>query len=166
MHIPVGRIIKWLIGGCLIFIGCRMFSGIPPASTSPQTSDTQILLDQAKSDLEEGQAQKVLDTLKPNLDQFVEMNEKAMAYEYLGQAESQLGHFQFAAVYFEKVYALQPTAEHLYNLATAYDAGGDLKHALKNYQVLSGMNTADAKPYRSFAKQRTTEILAVLAPIQ
>ena len=131
---------------------------------SPYASTPQALLDQAKGDLEEGRAQKVLDELKPQLGQFVEVDEKAKAYEYLGQAEGQLGHFQFAAAYFEKVYALQPTAEHLYTLATTYDVGGDLRHALKNYQDLSVMNTVEAKLYRSFAEQRVAEILAVLTP--
>jgi tetratricopeptide (TPR) repeat protein len=146
-------------------LGCGIFPVTLSASRSSPSSDTQALLYSAKRDLDEGQAQKVIDTLKPHLDQFVEIDEKATAYEYLGQAESQLGHFQFAAMYFEKVYALQPTAEHLYNLATAYDAGGDLKRALKNYQALSQFNTADSKLYRSVAEQRITELLAVLTPI-
>jgi tetratricopeptide (TPR) repeat protein len=166
-NMPSARI----AGGCLVFFGCGLFLAMIItfaffAQVAPQwhNSDTQTLLHQAKSDLDNQQPQKVLDALKPNLNQFPNVDEKALAYEYLGQAEIQLGRFQFAALYFENLYALQPTAEHLYMLATAYDTGGDLRHALKNYQTLAALSTLDAYPYHSLAEQRIKQLLEILTP--
>ena len=150
-------------GICLaMIITCSFF-----AQSAPQghNRDTQTLLNQARRDLDNKQPQKVLDALKPKLNQFPKVDEKALAYEYLGQAEIQLGRFQFAAMYFENMYALQPTAEHLYMLATAYDAGGDLRHALKNYQTLAGLSTPDASTYHSLAEQRIKQLLEILMPV-
>ena len=150
-------------GICLVMILTFSFS----AQSAPQwhNSDTQTLLNQAKRDLDNKQPLKVLDALKPNLNHFPKGDEKALAYEYLGQAEIQLGRFQFAAMYFENMHALQPTAEHLYMLATAYDAGGDLRHALKNYQALAGLNTLDAYIYHPLAEQRIKQLLEILTPV-
>lgn len=160
-----------IVGGCLLFIGCGLclamiltFSSFAWSAGQGHSSETQTLLDQARRDLEDQQPQKVLEALKPKLDQFPNVDDQARAYEYLGQAEIQLGRFQFAALYFENMYALQPTAEHLYMLATAYDEGGDLRHALKNYQALAGLRTLDAYMYRSAAEGRIKQLLEILTP--
>jgi tetratricopeptide (TPR) repeat protein len=160
-----------ILGGCLVLFGCGVclamiltFSFFAQSAWQGRHSETQTLLNQAKRDLEDQQSQKVLDALKPKLDQFPNVDEKSLAYEYLGQAEIQSGHFQFAALYFENMYALQPTAKHLYMLATAYDAGGDLRHALKNYQMLAGLSSLDAYTYRSVAEGRIKQLLEILTP--
>ena len=167
-NLPTARI----AGGCLVLFACGIclamiatFSVFARSALQWLSSDTQTLLKQAKRDLDSAQPQKVLDALKPNLNQFSKVDEKALAYEYLGQAENQLGHFQFAAMYFENLYALQPTAEHLYMLATAYDAGGDLRHALKNYQTLAGLSTLDSYTYHPLVQQRITQLLEILKPV-
>ena len=161
-----------MVGGCLVLFGCGIclamtltFFVFAQSALQRHNSDSQTLLNQAKRDLDTKQPQKVLDMLKPKLNQFPKVDEQAVAYEYLGQAEIQLGHFQFAAMYFENMYALQPTAKHLYMLATAYDAGGDLRHALKNYQMLAGSSTLDAYPYHSLAEQRIKQLLEILTPV-
>ena len=160
------------VGGGLVFFGCGLclvmiltFSFFARSTRQGHNSETQTLLNKAKRDLKDQQPQKVLDALKPKLNQFSKVDERALAYEYLGQAEIQSGHFQFAAMYFENMYALQPTAEHLYMLATAYDAGGDFRHALKNYKTLAALNTPDAYPYRSLAEPRITQWLEILKPV-
>lgn len=140
------------------------FSFFAQSALGWHNSDPQTLLNNARRELEHKQPQKVLDTLKPKLNQFPSVDEQALAYEYLGQAEIQLGHFQFAAMYFENMYVLQPTAEHLYMVATAYDAGGDLRHALKIYKMLAALNTPDATTYRSLAEPRITQLLEILTP--
>lgn len=166
-NLPSARI----VGGCLVLFGCGVclamiitFSFFAQSALQWHNSDPQTLLNRAKCDLDTKQPQKVLDALKPKLNQFPKVDEQAVAYEYLGQAEIQLGHFQFAAMYFENMYALQPTAEHLYMLATAYDAGGDLRHALKNYKTLAALNTLDAYIYHSMAEQRITQLEEILKP--
>ncbi|SRR6266498_1350508 len=167
-NLPSARI----LGGCLVLFGCGIclamiltFAFFAQSAWQWRHSETQTLLNQARWDLDNQQPQKVLDALKPKLDQFPNVDEKSLAYEYLGQAEIQSGHFQFAAMYFENMYALQPTAEHLYMLATAYDTGGDLRHALKNYQRLAGLSTPDAYIYHSIAEQRIKQLLEILTPV-
>jgi len=136
----------------------------PPTATLAPTATraAQSLLDQAKRDLAERRAQHLIDILKPQLDQFTTADEQALAYAYLARAESQLGHFQLAAAYLEKAYALQPTAEYLFELAQAYDMGGDLRQALKKYQALLQLTEPEAERYRSTANQRFEEILKAM----
>ena len=157
--------------GCLVFFGCSVClaiiitsSFVARSSLRLQNRDPQTWLDQAKRDLDNQQPQKVLDELKPKLNQFSKIDERAEAYNYLGQAETQLGRFQFAAMYFENMYALEPTAEHLYMLATAYDAGGNLRHALQNYKTLAALDTPDAVIYQSMVEQRITHLEEILEP--
>ena len=152
-----------------MFLGCGIcLAMIITFSFSVQTalqwynSAPHTLLNEARRDLDNKHPQKVLERLQPKLNQFRKVDQQAVAYEYLGQAEIQLGRFQFAAMYFENMYALQPTAEHLYMLATAYDAGGDLRHALKNYRTLAALNTPDAQTYRSLIEPRITQLEEIL----
>ena len=161
-----------IASGCLVFFGCGLclamiitFSFLARSALQWHNRDPQTLLNKARRDLAKQQPQKVLDNLKPKLNQFPQVDQQALAYEYLGQAEIQLGHFQFAAMYFENMYALQPSAERLYMLATAYDAGGDLRHALRNYKILAALDTPDSYPYRSLAEPRITQLLEILKPV-
>lgn len=162
-NLPLAQI----VGGCFLLVGCgiclttiMVFSFSARSPLQGNHNDPQISLNQAKRDLDNKQPQKVLDSLKP--DEFSKVDEQALAYEYLGQAEIQLGHFQFAAMYFENMYALQPTAAHLYMLATAYDAGGDLRNAIKKYKMLAALSTPDANTYRSLVESRITQLEEIL----
>ena len=132
-----------------------------PAPRTPSRT-SQALLDQAENDLADGQAQQVIDTLLPAMDQFHTDADQALANEYLGQAEFQLGHFQFAAIYFDKAYTLQSRPSYLYELAAAYDYGGDLENALEKYQLLVQSTDPEADRYRSEAEQRIEGLYEVL----
>src|SRR6185369_16859491 len=94
-----------IAGGFLVLFGCGVclamivaFSFLAQFTLQWHNRDPQTLLNQARRDLAKQQPQKVLDNLKPKLNQFPQVDQKALAYEYMGQAEIQLGHFQFAAM--------------------------------------------------------------------
>lgn len=162
-----------LLGICLALLGGGLFIGTrliaPVASPSP-TPDFQALWAEAEADLNvKNEPQKVLDLLLPQLDQPTDASDLARAYTLVGKAEFQLGRFQLAAVYFEKLYRLQPTAENLFLLATAYDLGGDLRHALEKYQALEEWqgDEADLNYYKDVAQERIgfiTEVLGTPTP--
>lgn len=133
----------------------------PTLRPSPEPSATTAspaALEAAESALLGGAPQRAIDLLQPELANLTRPNDLARAYTCLGQAETQLGHFQFAAAYFSRLYDVQPTAEHLYWLATSYDLGGDLDRALAKYQALAAMPGADADAYRDDVKARVTEL--------
>ncbi len=83
-----------------------------------------------------GEPQQVLDLLRPKLDLMPDKQDRADAYYYMGQAEFQLRHYQLAAAQFAKLQEIEPSAEHLFMVAIAYDRGGDLDHALASYDAL------------------------------
>jgi len=178
-----------LLGGCLALMGGLLFIGtrlalsgggvLLPIPLAPQTIEglatvaakpsparaDPTLWEEAEDDLNvKNEPQKVLDLLLPQLDQLTDSSDLARAYALVGKAEFQLGRFQLAAVYFEKLYGLQPTAENLFSLATAYDLGGDLRHALEKYQALAEWQGAEADLdyYKDVAQERIGFITDVL----
>ncbi len=138
-------------------------SPIPPTTAPTATTDFQEVWAQSETYLTTNYgSEKVLDLILPILDQLQQPDDLAHAYYYLGRAESQLGHFQIAAAYYEKLYAYQPTAENLFLLAMAYDLGGDLDHALEKYMLLLEWEDAEGDAYREPANARIQAIIEVI----
>jgi tetratricopeptide (TPR) repeat protein len=126
------------------------------------TSLADAWFDQADRLFAEGEPQQVLDLLQPKLGLFTDKQDRADAYYYLGQAEAQLGHYQLAAAQFANLQELQPTGEHLYVLAVAYDLGGDLEHALANYEALLNWNGYVPDDYYRSATQRVQDLRRII----
>ncbi len=131
---------------------------IPSVEPDPVQADLAL----AERYLAEARPEKVIELLLARLDQLTKPDDLARAYDYLGQAEMQLGHFQLAAGYFEKLYAYQPTAENLFMLATAYDLGGDLERALDKYLALMEMGETVLPDMRATVEQRIQDLRDVL----
>jgi hypothetical protein len=131
---------------------------LTPQPTPSATAAGPTVLSDAEEALQGGSPQKAIDLLKPELGNLTRPSDLGRAYTCLGRAEMQLDHFQFAAAYFSQLYDLQPTAEHLYWLATNYDLGGDLDRALTKYQALAAMPGADADEYRDEVEARVTTL--------
>jgi tetratricopeptide (TPR) repeat protein len=133
------------------------------AQLTPEATDASLeLLEIAEQELIDGFAQEAIDLLEPEVDNFTHLDDQVRVYTCLGQSEAQLGHFQFAAVYFDKLYNLQPTVEHLYWLAMSYDLGGDLERALNEYQLLVQMTGVDTGDYHTIAEKRISDLQDVL----
>jgi tetratricopeptide (TPR) repeat protein len=104
---------------------------------STQISTQTSVLDEAQAALNSGQPEKVRGLLYPMIESWSSNNDRIRGYRLLGEAELSQGHAQLAVPYFEKLYFYEPTAENLFFLATIYDTGGDIKHALTSYQELA-----------------------------
>jgi hypothetical protein len=126
----------------------------PGAPTATPTTLAEGQVVQARQLIEGGEADKVEGMLLPLLDNLEVPAELPRVYETLAQAESAMGHYLLAAAYYEKLYFYEPTAWHVYLLASAYDAGGQFELALEKYQVLVNWQGPEADDYRIFAGQR------------
>jgi tetratricopeptide (TPR) repeat protein len=148
----------------------------PTATPSPAPSSTpypirhlptptraiRVLIDQADEFIDNGQPEQVKVLLLPHLKDFQSKEDLASIYERLGQAELGQGHFQLAAVYYERLYFNQPSVQNLYTLAICYDAGGNLESALAKYQLLVKLEDTDVEEYREFAEERIKDLSKVL----
>ena len=123
-----------------------------PTGTPTTIAEGQVA--QAKQLIENGQPDKVEEMLLPLLDNLEVPAELPRVYETLAQAESSMGHYRLASAYYEKLYFYEPTAWHVYLLASGYDAGGQFELALEKYQVLVNWQGPEADDYRIFAGQR------------
>jgi tetratricopeptide (TPR) repeat protein len=122
------------------------------------------LLDQAYRALHvDGNPQLVLDILAPHLEEFKDPNDLAKALEYLGGAELGLGHYQLAAVYYERLVQLSPTPQNHFILARIYDTSGDLENALK--YILLYLQSDDPEltdDLRTMLQDRANQIQTIL----
>jgi tetratricopeptide (TPR) repeat protein len=124
--------------------------------------ETQALLAKAEIAGFNGDYEKVMFLLAPNLAKFSVPGEAAEAYSLLGKAEFNSGHPQLAAGYFEQVLVYEPTSANLYFLAVAYDAGGNLNSALEKYSLFIVNPDSSATPEMvDNARQRIDQILAL-----
>lgn len=135
----------------------------PRASRTPRptASPAEQALAQAEAALD-SDPQTTIDLLTPLLNQLAEPAHLARAYRALALAYSQLGRYQFAASYFKRLYDLEPTAENLWQLARAYDLGGDLAQALARYQELAAWPAASGEFYQTLAQERIEHLMDVL----
>ncbi len=132
-----------------------------PTSAAPtRIAETWLIL--AEQLLNHNEPQQVIDLLTSKMPQLTDPQDRAEAYYDLGSAEFQLQHYQLAAAHFAKLQELQPTGEHLYMLAIAYDLGGDLEHALASYTKLMDWNDVVSEEYRYVATRRVAEISKTL----
>jgi tetratricopeptide (TPR) repeat protein len=115
----------------------------------------------AEARLAEGDPAGALELLVPLLGGAASGEELARINEDLARAEFLLGHFQRAAGYYEAAFALDPEADLLLELATAYDLGGDLPSALSKYLRLANWDGAD-EDLREMARARARDILSVI----
>ncbi len=79
----------------------------------------------------------VKDILLAGLSSLQTPSDLAHAYQLLGDAEVEQGHYQLAAGYYEGLYQNAPEVENLYLLARTYDMGGALEAAYQKYRLLS-----------------------------
>jgi hypothetical protein len=102
----------------------------PPAGP---TLDASPIFEQAYDMMMNNDIQGAIDLLEENLDGITEHTQKTLATQTLGDLYSMKGDFQFAAVYYEQLYELEPNAFGLMLIANAYDAGGNLERAQEYY---------------------------------
>jgi tetratricopeptide (TPR) repeat protein len=132
----------------------------------PQGKPTSVAEEwfvQAQELLDRNRPQDVLDLLRPKIDQMTNTQDRADAYDFMGQAEFQLRHYQLAAVHFSKLQELQPSREHLFTLAYAYDMGGDLERALASYAELVDRDGYVDDDYYFMAVARVKELGRIVA---
>ena len=139
------------------------FYTLPETISPTPTGEAQAILNQAEKYLMEGyEPQKAIDLLSPILGLLKTEQEQIQAYTLLSVAEAQLGHYQIAAIYAEKVHQLEPSAANLYNVAVLYDIGGNLKQAYIQYNYLYMSTDEEADEYRDIAKERMEVISQTL----
>ena len=102
----------------------------PPAGP---TLDAPLIIGQAYDLMLNNDIQGAIDLLEGNLAGINEHTQKTLATQTLGDLYSMKGDFQFAAVYYEQLYELEPNAFGLMLIAHAYDAGGNLEKAQEYY---------------------------------
>lgn len=162
-----------LAAGCGILLAARSVSPDTPATVTPLISTRTaratstpvggvptILLD-AEALWRDGDPQAVIELLSPSLNSLTR-DDRARAYELLGQAELQLGHSSLAGACFERAYELEPTVERLYGAALGYDLGGDEDRALARYLELVAWEGEKADAYREFATGRIEHLGEIL----
>jgi hypothetical protein len=144
---------------------------LSPTATqfSPETSSTastgaapETILTQAQQLLISGQPEKVAGLLQPVMDTWNSPDDLAAANKNLGQAEMDMGHPKLAAAYFEKLFIYQPTADNLFLMAVAYDAGGENKKALDKYLLLAALDNAEGQFNREYVHMRIQNLGWVL----
>ncbi len=164
-------LVGFMFGVCLVSlstIGLIAYQSANPLPTqtplATPTVATMALLDQAYQALNvDGNPQLVLDILEPHLEEFKDPNELSKALEYLGRAELGLGHYNLAAVYYERLDQLSPTPQNYAILARIYDAGGDLEHALKYYILyLKSDDPMLTDDLRTMLQDRANQIQTIL----
>lgn len=159
----------FLLGACLVSLSTvgliAYATANPPPTQTPlptPTIATSALLGQAYNTFYEN-PQKVLDILEPHLEEFTDPEELAKALEYLGTAELNLGHYQLATVYFERLIQVSPSPQNYMLVARVYDAGGDLEKALANYLLyLNSDDPALTDDLRTMVQERVDHLQSIL----
>ena len=134
----------------------------PHAPDSTHVGEYKEVLDQAEKYILEGAPQKTIDFLGPIIGLIDSKQDLKEAYTLLSGAEAQLGHYQIAAVYAEKINEIEPTAANRYYVAVLYDIGGNLWKAYNEYYFISLSEEEGADKYRELAMTRSEELSAIL----
>jgi tetratricopeptide (TPR) repeat protein len=121
-----------------------------------------LALRQAERAFLEKRLGDVKNILLPALTSLQTPADLAHAYQLMGDAELEQGHYQLAAIYYEGLYQNEPTPENLILLAQAYDSGGSLEAAYQKYLLLTSSNDDEVDPYRPAIDQRLKDITDVL----
>jgi tetratricopeptide (TPR) repeat protein len=112
--------------------------------------------------MDDDSPEKVKDLLLPHLKNLHTLSDLARAYRLLGDAEWMIGHYQLAAAYYEKLFAIEPTFDNLLMLAYAYDAGGNLELAYQKYYLLANMEGEEVDGSRADIEMRLEYLEEVL----
>jgi hypothetical protein len=135
----------------------------PPPPTKSLCPASEDFFDEAEClAWQYGLAEQAIELLTPRLEELETDADRVRAYRLLADAETYLQHFQLAAVYLEWLYALDPTAETLMQLARAHDLGGDLERAMARYMEMANWEGAEGDPYRQAAIARIDDLTSVL----
>jgi tetratricopeptide (TPR) repeat protein len=134
----------------------------PTAEPSATPGFEQVALEAAERALEIGQPDIALSYVEPLEDSVRDPALLARVNDVIGGAEFMLGNSRRAAAYYERAYALEPTAERLFYMAMCSEVGGDLERALGYYLQLQGWEGAEAEPFRAAAQNRIGEIVEVI----
>lgn len=107
--------------------------------------------------------QGAIDLLEENLDGITDEFQRALAIQTIADLYSTLGNYQFAVVYYEKLYELQPIAFVLLQIAVNYDAAGNLVKAQEYYlRCLELYDPSFLESDREIARTRSEELKVVL----
>lgn len=160
-------LLGFAFGVCLVSMAAVSLFAVQVANPPPTpTIAASALLDAAQEAYRNGNAQFVVDTLSPHLEEFTNPDELTEALKQLAMAEVTLGHYQISAAYLERLVQISPTFENYGLLARVYDSAGDLKHALSSYQILLKMDDPQFTPdLRQMIQQRVNQIQVILTGI-
>ncbi len=111
----------------------------------------------AEQALKQGQPQRVVDLLMPELER-LQGKDRAQAYYFLGLAECQMSHFQLCAAHLYVRQTLDPSAENLMLLGAAYEAAGQYGAAYEMYKQVVEWSGQDAEPFRTAAQRGMDEV--------
>ena len=132
----------------------------PPAGP---TLDANLIIGQAYDMISINDYQGAIDLLEENLDGITDEIQRALAIQTIADLYSTLGNYQFAVVYYEKLYELQPIAYVLLQIATNYDMAGNLFKAQEYYlKCLELYDPGFSDSDREFVKTRSEELKVVL----
>lgn len=107
--------------------------------------------------------QGAIDLLETNLDGITDEIQRALAIQTIADLYSSQGDFQFAVVYYEQLYELQPIAYVLMQIAVNYDMAGNLLKAQEYYlKCLELYDPGFPDSDRERVKNRSDELKAVL----
>lgn len=132
----------------------------PPAGP---TLDASLIIGQAYDMMANDDFQGAIDLLEANLNGITEETQKILAVQTLAELYFSQNNFQFAVVYFEQLYELQPIAYVLFRIAQSYDAAGNLAKAQEYYlKCLELYDPGFSDSDREIVKQRSNELTAIL----
>ena len=132
----------------------------PPAGP---TLDANLIIGQAYDMISTSDYQGAIDLLEENLDGITDEFQRALAIQTIADLYSTLGNYQFAVVYYEKLYELQPIAFVLLQIAVNYDAAGNLVKAQEYYlRCLELYDPSFLESDREIARTRSEELKVVL----
>ena len=127
------------------------------------TLDATLIIGQAYDMMSNYDYQGAIDLLEENLDRITEHTQRTLAIQTLGDLYSMQGNFQFAAVYYEQLYELEPNAFGLMLIAQAYDAGGNLEKAQEYYlKCLEMYDPYFSESDREVVQSRSDELKIIL----
>jgi len=132
----------------------------PPAGP---TLDASLIIGQAYDMMANDDFQGAIDLLETNLDGITDEIQRALAIQTIADLYSSQGDFQFAVVYYEQLYELQPIAYVLMQIAVNYDMAGNLLKAQEYYlKCLELYDPGFPDSDRERVKNRSDELKAVL----
>jgi hypothetical protein len=116
----------------------------------------------ARTHLQAGDPLSAIDLLQAKVEGMSTVGNVALGYQTLGDAQWMLSHARLAGAYYAQAYAAEPSAQRLWLMATANDAGGDYELALGQYLQLARWPGPEADEYREPAQGRIAQIIDII----